>query len=120
MANITSVTVLKRLTRGNERTAIVEIRGASSYATGGDTLTAAHQATIMGRNVTTLRLSDFHAFSSEVMGTTTPAGLVASLDRTNGKILFYRLSATAAEVTAATNLSAQPVRCAFTWAPASG
>lgn len=120
MADITSVTVIARGTRGNQRWCTCDIRGATSYSTGGDTVTAAQQGQIMGESIGTVGLSKFQDFQSQANPVATPAGLVAALDTTNNKILFYRLSATAAEVTAATNLSSQAVRCTFYYGAATG
>jgi len=77
---------------GNKRVSICDVAMSSSYATGGDTLSAA---------MLKLRAVEFASVESA-------GGYVFSYDKTNGKLLAYWVGATGtamAEVTAATNLA---------------
>jgi len=100
---------IKRNVFGNSRSVTADCTGPASYTTGGETLTAAQQNTLLsplgGSQALNFGIISF--FDSEQE---TTSGLTCALDRTNNKIMFWDGGT---EVASTTNLSAVVVRCRF-------
>ena len=99
-----TITVVKRLAARNHRSVIADITGDSSYPTGGEAITAAQVAALLGEPpVATASLVPFILCTSE----RSTGGYTIALDRTNTKVMFWAASA---EATNAGDLSAVVVR----------
>lgn len=91
---------------GNRRVVEFNVTGDSSYATGGESLTAADVNLLMPEYAGQLAATD----SDKVLlyvSESDSTGRYTSLDKTNDKIMFW---AAGAEVAGATNLSAVTIK----------
>jgi len=104
MGNVTAA-IKGRGVRGSTRWIAVDITGSNSYATNGDTLTAAVIAQILGIEGN-FQLTDVILFTAEIGN----AGHALRLDRTNKKIKFFNGTT---EIANAVDVSAVVCRCVF-------
>lgn len=110
-----TLAVVQRNVVGNRRRVIVDVTGPASYTTGGEALTAAQYAFLFpetSANASAAAFSNVVQFDSETNPTSTPAFLSCVLDKAGNKMLY---TTAGAQTTAATNLSAQTVRCEFVY-----
>lgn len=115
-----TITTVRRSRAGNLRRVIADVVGPTSYTTGGETLTVAQERYLfpeIDANLGTVDFTHCVYFRSETAVATTPAFLSCALDKVNNKMAFQ---ASGAEATSTTNLSAQTVRCEFTYQFGSG
>lgn len=109
---VTISTPVKRVVRGNERVAYVDLTGPASYTTGGEALSAADIVKLCGGKAGAV-IGDIVSFDAEP----STAGHTVVLDRANSKIMYFNGTT---QIAAATNLSAVTVRAAVTHSVSNG
>lgn len=106
---------VKHVNAGNARFSVFDVTGPVSYTTGGETLTLAQQRQIMNETAgSSVDFTKATFFLSEVNHlATNAAGLTWVLDKTNNKLVAYKLSTTADQVANGIDLStaASKTRC---------
>ena len=99
-----TITVRKRIVRGNEQVIVADITGPASYTTGGEALSQSDLNRLLGRpggRIGEIEIADFEPSTG---------GHSLVLDRANSKVMYFNGTT---QIANATNLSAVVARAAF-------